>query len=318
MVPKGNGPVMNSTIILFYKYVTIPQPEMTLAWQRRLCTELKIKGRIIIAPEGINATLGGSQEAIDQYQQTMDTHPLFGGIDFKTSPGGAEDFPRLRILLKDEIVRLGISPTELQASDGGRHLTPSEAHELLNHKPDDLVILDARNRYESQIGTFTGSLTPPIDNFRDLPAYIDAHVEEFKDKTVLMHCTGGIRCERASAYLKSKGVAKEVLQISGGIHRYVEQYPNGHFRGKNYVFDGRIALKANDDIVGRCAHCDVPYDDYSNCINTRCNKQILSCPSCLAQFKNSCSEQCSQLVMAGTVTLRAIPRKSSTPSAEAL
>ncbi len=305
---------MNSMIILFYKYVSIPSPERIVAWQRRLCTELKLKGRIIIATEGINATLGGTQEALARYQATLEEHPLFGGIDFKTSEGSAADFPRLRIVLKEEIVRLGIKPSELLATDGGKHLTPQEAHELISENPKNLVLLDGRNGYESQIGTFKGAVTPPIDNFRDFPAYIDKNLEQFKDKQVLMFCTGGIRCERASAYLKEKGVAQEVFQISGGIHRYVEAFPDGHFRGKNYVFDGRIALAVNSDIVGRCAHCDVPYDEYTNCINTRCNKQILSCPSCIGKLHNSCSAHCSQLVTSGAVTVRALPRKTATLS----
>lgn len=295
-------------ILLFYKYVAIEYPKQVLNWQKKLCAELGLKGRIILAHEGINGTVAGTIEATEQYSKAMLEHPLFGGIDFKESPGYVSDFPRMRIVVKDEIVHLGLDPQALRPEDGGRHLTPQEAHELMSQKPDDLIILDTRNNYESRIGIFKDAIKPDIANFRDFPAYIDQHLEQFKDKTVLMYCTGGVRCERATACLNVKGVAKEVLQIEGGIHRYIEQYPKGHFIGKNYVFDARVAVPVSEDILGTCDTCGVPFDDYSNCINAMCNKQILSCPPCLAQLKNTCSERCSELVRSGSVVIRVINR----------
>jgi len=298
-------------ITLFYKYVPIDQPNQIMAWQKKVCQELGLKGRIILATEGINGTLGGSRESIASYEAAMTEHPLFGGIDFKHSPGSVEDFPRLRIVVKDEIVRLDLDKELFNVTGGGAHLTPQQAHELISAKPEDLIILDGRNDYESRIGAFTGAIKPPVQNFRDFPAYIDQQAEQFKDKTVLMYCTGGIRCERASAYLKSKGTAKQVLQISGGIQRYLEQFPDGHFRGKNYVFDARIAMKTNDDILSSCDTCETPYDDYSNCVNMRCNKQILSCDVCTHKFTNTCGERCAELVTTHQVAVRRLARKRS-------
>jgi predicted sulfurtransferase len=306
-VLKGQIDTMEK-ILLFYKYVPIEYPKQILNWQKKLCAELGLRGRIILAHEGVNGTVAGALEATDRYKQAMLEHPLFAGMDIKESPGYTSDFPRMRIVIKNEIVNLGLDPQVIKPENGGRHLTPQQAHDLMDKKPDDLVILDGRNNYESRIGIFEGAVKPNIDNFRDFPAYIDNHADTFKDKTVLMYCTGGIRCERASAYLKSKGVTKEVLQIEGGIHRYIEQYPNGHFKGKNYVFDARVAVKVTDDILGTCDMCDVPFDDYTNCINAMCNKQILSCPSCLAQLKNTCSERCAELVRSGRVVVRVINR----------
>lgn len=301
------------TVTLFYQYSLIKEPNALAAAQRKLCTKLGLKGRIIIACEGINGTLGGTRAAITAYQQEMLKHPLFAAIDFKDNPGHPDYFPRLSIKVKEEIVKMGISPEKLSAEDAGVHLSPQEAHALLDSNPEDLIILDGRNNYESRIGTFRKAVTPDIDNFRDFPAYIDNHTEQFKDKRVLMFCTGGIRCERASAYVKSKGVAKEVYQITGGIVRYVEQFPDGHFRGKNYVFDARVAVKVNDDILGSCDSCGIPYDEYTNCVNAFCNKQILSCPDCLKQLKNTCSERCAQLVQSQQVVIRTIDRKVPTP-----
>jgi predicted sulfurtransferase len=291
-------------VLLYYKYVAIQYPKQVQKWQAALCAELKLKGRVIIATEGINGTLAGAPEALEAYKQAMEAHPLFGGIDFKDSEGASENFPRMRIVVKDEIVRFGIAPDALRAEDGGRHLTPAQAHELLSQHREDLVIFDGRNNYESRIGAFAGAITPDLQTFREFPAYIDNNIEQFKDKTVLMYCTGGVRCERLSAYLKTKNVAKEVVQIQGGIHRYAEQFPNGFFKGKNYVFDARIAMKVSDDILGTCDLCSVPCDEYTNCINTRCNKQIIACDACLQAYNITCGKTCYDLVTTGAVKVR--------------
>src|SRR3989338_1798118 len=134
-----------SAIILFYKYVAIVEPGRIVKWQRDLCESLGLTGRIILATEGINGTLGGSDQAVEQYIDAMEQHALFGGIDFKKSAGTGNDFPRLRIVIKDEIVRMGVPAAELTVADGGKHLTPQETHELLTKRPENLVVLDTRN-----------------------------------------------------------------------------------------------------------------------------------------------------------------------------
>ena len=245
-------------IILFYKYIAIEYPKQIMKWQKEICQNLGLMGRILISHEGINGTLGGSTDNLEQYKNLMSAHELFGEIDFKESSGAPECFPRLSVKVRNEAVSLGIPYDHLTPRNGGRHLTPQETHQLLTEKPEDLIILDARNNYEWAVGRFENAITPPIENFRDLPHYLDKNLDTFKNKQVLMYCTGGIRCERATAYLNEKNVAKKVYQIKGGIHRYVEQYPDGFFRGKNYVFDGRIAVKINDDILGSCALCAQP------------------------------------------------------------
>lgn len=283
-------------IILFYKYIEIAYPKQIMKWQQQLCQELQLKGRILISHEGINGTLGGSADSLNLYKNHMADHELFGNIDFKESPGGPECFPRLSVKVRNEAVSLGIPYDQLTPRNAGQHLTPTQTHELLTNKPEDLVILDARNNYEWEIGKFENAITPNIENFRDLPHYLDTNIDQFKDKQVLMYCTGGIRCERATAYLNEKNVAKKVYQMDGGIHRYAEQYPDGFFRGKNYVFDGRIAVKINDDILGSCAICRKPCDDYYNCLNAMCNKHFVSCTPCIERLHKTCSEQCQHLI----------------------
>ncbi len=292
------------TIILFYKYISIDDPHGVMRWQQKLTSELGLKGRIILAREGINGTLGGDTERIEQYKNLMLDHPLFTNIDFKEAPGNESAFIKMRIVVKKEIVRMDLDPQQCKAADGGIHLKPRDAHTMISEKPTNLVLLDARNSYESRIGTFAGAITPNIYHFRDLPAYIDNNLEQFKDKKVVMFCTGGIRCERASAYLKSKGVTQEVYQIEGGIHRYIEQFPNGHFRGKNYVFDGRLSVKVTDDILGSCALCGKAYDEYNNCMNASCNKHFIGCPPCIIKYAATCSQKCQELLSTNQVHQR--------------
>lgn len=296
-------------LLLYYKYVTIPQPNATMLEQKKFCQLHNIKGRILIAPEGINGTIAGTKEAIEAYRLFMDSHPLFSDIDFKETLGSAEYFPRLRTVVKKELINFRVPFEQRPHEKTGQHLTPEQVHALLQNKPENLVVLDARNNYESAIGTFQGAITPNIDNFRDLPGFIEKNVALFKDKHVLMFCTGGIRCEPASAYLNNLGIADKVYQIEGGICRYVEQFPDGYFRGKNYVFDGRVAVRITDDVLSQCYLCRIPCDEYTNCINASCNKQILACDTCLANFNTTCSAVCKKLVEDNAVVIRKIFRK---------
>jgi predicted sulfurtransferase len=307
----NQGEFMKNKIILFYKYIDIKYPGEIRTWLHELCESLNLKGRILIACEGINGTVGGAPENIHKYVEAMNEHPLFGDIDFKESLAEGEIFPKLKVKVRPEAVTLGIDSRELTPKDGGKHLTPDETHKLLEEKPEDLVILDARNEFEARIGKFTNAIVPEIRYFRELPKYIDDNKELFKDKQVLMYCTGGIRCERATTYLKSKNIAKEVYQIEGGIHRYIEKYPDGHFRGKNYVFDGRIAVRANDDILSNCELCQITCDDYTNCVNVLCNKQFIVCADCTTKYQNSCSTKCQKLVQEKKVDVRTIPAKTA-------
>lgn len=284
-------------ILLFYKYVQINDPEAVRTWQLELCKKLGLKGRIIIAHEGINATVEGDVEATKEYELAHNAHPLFGNIDFKDSivNGSYDYFPRLKISVKPEIVHIGL-PDQAKLENTGVHLKPNEVHELLNQQPDDLVVLDGRNYYEARVGAFRNAITPKIEYFREFKEYIDSNLDTFKDKQVLMYCTGGIRCERASAYLQEKGVAKTVYQIEGGIHRYVEQYPDGHFRGKNYVFDARVAVPVTNDILTQCDLCGVSCDSFENCRNAQCNNQFIACEECQKSYNNACSSSCKELL----------------------
>lgn len=296
-------------LLLYYKYVTIAQPNATMLEQKKFCQAHNLKGRIIIAPEGINGTIAGSKESVEAYKRFMDEHVLFANIDFKETVGSAEYFPRLRIVVKKELINFQVPFEQRPHEKTGQHLKPHEVHDLLTNKPENLVVFDARNAYESAIGVITGAIKPEINNFRDLPGFIEKNVALFKDKQVLMYCTGGIRCEPASAYLNNLGIAQKVYQIEGGIVRYVEQYPDGYFRGKNYVFDGRVAVSVTNDILATCFTCPAVCDEYTNCINAQCNKQIIQCPSCLENLNTTCSDICKKLVADKAVVIRKVHKK---------
>ncbi len=291
-------------ILLFYKYVDIEHPKRILKWQYKICQDLKLTGRILIGKEGINGTVGGTNENTERYKQIMSENTLFADVEFKQSNGNAECFPKLLIKIRDEIVTLGVPSDKLTPKTGGIHLNADQTHQLISENPNDLVILDTRNDYEWEVGKFENAITTPIKNFKELPEYIDNNLEQFKNKQVLMYCTGGVRCERATAYLNEKYVAKQVYQIEGGIHKYTEKYPNGYFRGKNYVFDGRIALKINDDVLGKCYVCKTSCDEYTNCINVLCNRHFICCIQCLDTLQNTCSLECKTLVSEKKVKTR--------------
>ena len=296
-------------VLLFYKYISIEYPKRFVKWQKQLCHTLNLTGRILISEEGINGTVGGTHLNIERYKAVMKEQELFSDIQFKESPGNAECFSGLYVSHRDAIINLGLNTKNIQAKDRGVHLEPDAAHALMSTGSQNVVILDARNHYEWKIGRFINAITPPINNFRELPTFIEQNLEIFKDKQVIMFCTGGIRCENASAYLKSKKIAQEVYQIKGGIHTYVEKYPNGLFRGKNYVFDNRVALKVTDDILATCSLCNCPNDDYTNCLNARCNRHFISCPACIELFNNSCSLACKELILHNQVKKRNVFHK---------
>jgi predicted sulfurtransferase len=296
-------------IIIYYKYINIDSTKDLLDWQKELCSKLNLKGRIIIAKEGINSTLAGDESDIENYKNEMLNHYLFYDLDIKESYGNYNPFPRLSIKIKNEIVNLGIDPELISASNHGEYLTPTQAHEFISkYDEDNSVILDTRNNYESRIGSFQYAIKPNINYFRELPKFIDENEHIFKDKDVLMFCTAGVRCERATSYLKSKNIARNIYHIKGGIQRYIEQYPDGYFRGKNYVFDGRIAVKVTKDVFGKCDHCFIAYDDYSNCINAECNKHILVCNNCKDYYHNTCSKECLYLVENNKVNIRKVKK----------
>jgi UPF0176 protein len=281
---------MSYPVILFYKYVEIADAEVFAGIQRALCQSLELKGRILIATEGINGTLAGAAERIDRYVDELKSDPRFSDIEIKVSSGDAGTFPKLVVKVRREIVTLNAGPI---APDRENHLSPSEWKQMMEANPD-VVLLDIRNRFESDAGRFTNAVACDIEHFRELPEFTE-RLEVLKEKTVLMYCTGGIRCEKASTLFKQKGF-KNVYQLHGGIAAYQEQFGNEHWEGECFVFDQRMTVRVKEGLVqiGRCAHTGRPTSRFVNCLHDPCHKLfILSeeaeaekadyrlCPECL-------------------------------------
>ncbi|MDQ4503785.1 rhodanese-related sulfurtransferase [Sinomonas sp. ASV322] len=277
-------------IVLFYCFTPLADPEAVRLWQRTLCEGLGLRGRIIISRHGVNATVGGELGAVKRYVRATKEYPGFRGIDVKWSEGGAEDFPRLSVKVRPELVSFG-APDELEVGDdgvvgGGARLTPEALHELVDAKRaagGDVVFFDGRNAFEAKIGRFKGAIVPEVETTRDFVRELESGVyDELKDKPVVTYCTGGVRCEVLTSLMRSRGF-QEVYQLDGGIVRYGEAFGDkGLWEGSLYVFDRRMHLEFSgaSATIGSCARCDAPTSDFHNCANPACRELTLFCASC--------------------------------------
>jgi UPF0176 protein len=278
-------------VILFYKYVPIRNAEAFATAQRALCSSLELKGRLLIASEGINGTLAGPAEGVNRYVALLKADARFADIEIKISAGDAGTFPKLVVKVRLEIVTLNAGSI---TPDKDNQLSPVEWKRMMEDSPE-AVLLDIRNRFESDAGKFENAVVCDIEHFRELPQYVD-RLQGLKDKTVLMYCTGGIRCEKASALLRGKGF-KNVFQLHGGIAAYQEQFGNEHWQGECFVFDQRMTVRVEEGLVqiGRCAHTGRATSRFVNCLHDPChklfilsaeaeseNRDHLLCPECLA------------------------------------
>lgn len=276
-----NMQTKNYQVLLFYKYVKIENPQQIMNDQRVLCEELGIKGRIIIAEEGINGTVEGLVENIKKYISRVHKNKLFEDIKFKKSKGTGNAFRKLIVRVRPEVVtvKIPIDP----AVQTGKYITASKLHNWIEQKKE-IYIVDMRNDYEYISGHFENFIPSTIHNFFDLPDVLPK-LQHLKNKTIVTVCTGGIRCEKASGFLLMNGF-KDVYQLKDGIQTYMEKYPNEHFLGKLYVFDNRLTIGFNTQdpkhkIVGKCFECAVSCDSYVNCEYDMCHFHHIRCIDCL-------------------------------------
>lgn len=271
---------------MYYKFVPVADPAMTMRWQRELCRRLALKGRVIVAPQGINGTLGGDIENLREYKREMNRSILFKGITYKWSDGQGVEFPRLSIKVKDELVAFKASE-QIQVNakgvvNGGQHLKPEQLHQLVAER-QDVVFFDGRNAYEAAVGRFKNAIVPNTKTTRDFVKELDSgKFENLKDKPVVTYCTGGVRCEILSSLMKQRGF-KEVYQLDGGIVKYGQTYgDDGLWEGSLYIFDQRMNQRFSDHSkdIGDCVHCQSKTSHYMNCANPACNRLVLVCQSC--------------------------------------
>lgn len=289
---------MKHEILLYYKYTTIHNPEKMRDEQRALCEKLGLTGRIIVAKEGINGTVEGLTENTQKYIDAMSKKRNFKTMHWKRSEGTGTAFPKLSVKVRDEIVSLHLSKKQDvdPRKTTGIHLTPEKLRTWYE-KGEKFTVIDMRNDYEHKVGAFAGSICPPMKNFRDLPKVLPK-LKKFASDKVLTVCTGGVRCEKASGYLKKNGF-KNVYQLDGGIVSYMEKYPGLDFKGSLYVFDGRVTMAfdpktGSREIIGICEKCKVSTENYEDCGNDFCHKQMLVCSDCVVKSggRAYCSKKC--------------------------
>ena len=279
----------------FYKYHQIKNTSLFRDHLYLMWEKLDVLGRIYIASEGINAQLSMPSQNLNEFKTKLDSIDFLKEIRLNVAVEQDDfSFLKLKVKIRNKIVADGLSENSFDLSNNGTHVNASEFNTLIEN-PNTLLV-DMRNHYESEIGHFDGAILPDVDSFREsLPIIEKKFAKHKKSKNIVMYCTGGIRCEKASAFLKHKGYEK-VYQLDGGIIEYARQVDqkkiNNKFLGKNFVFDHRRSEAVSDEIIANCHQCGEKCDTHINCANEACHLLFIQCEKCAKEFNNCCSEEC--------------------------
>lgn len=281
--------------LLYYCYSAIENAEQFAADHLKFCKSLNLVGRIIVADEGLNGTVSGTVEACRQYMDAVHADPRFSKTEFKIDEVEEPSFIKMHCRYKAEIVHSGLRDPNIINPEKrtGIHLEPKDFMEMKDR--DDVVVLDVRSNYEHNLGKFKNAITLDIENFRDFPAKIN-ELAKYKDKKILTYCTGGIKCEKASALLLHEGF-ENVYQLHGGIIKYGKEAGGKDFEGKCYVFDNRVAVDVNSvnpEVISRCRNCDAVTPKMINCANPECNEHFTQCDECGWKMDGCCSDACQE------------------------
>jgi len=284
----------NYRVLLYYNYVHIENPEEYAAEHLDFCKELGLKGRILVAKEGINGTVSGTVEQTDHYMDTMHNDPRFADMTFKVDEHDGHAFKKMHVRPRNELVTLRLEEDVNPLRTTGNYLEPEEFYEAM--QDEDTIVLDARNDYEYDLGHFRGAIRPDIGTFRELPDWVKENKEMLEGKRILTYCTGGIRCEKFYGWLLEEGF-EDVSQLHGGIVTYGKdpQVQGELWDGKCYVFDERISVPVNQKehvVVGRDYFDGEPCERYVNCANPECNKQILCSEENEHKHLRGCTHEC--------------------------
>jgi UPF0176 protein len=296
---KMHSSTESRTTLSFYKYHHINDPakfrdELFLAW-----SELDILGRIYLAKEGINAQLSVPSSSFEDLKKLIYSIPFLNGIRLNVAvDDNGKSFFKLKILVRNKIVADGINDPSFDVTNSGTHVSAEEFNILADQS--DTIIVDMRNHYESEVGHFRNAITPDADTFRDELTMVTNILQGKQEKNVIMYCTGGIRCEKASAWMKHKGF-EHVFQLDGGIIEYArqvkEQGLENKFVGKNFVFDERLGERISDDVVAACHQCGQPCDNHTNCKNDGCHLLFIQCEECARKYDGCCSDECKEIIL---------------------
>ncbi len=282
----------------FYKYVQLPNPHQYRDQLYADLFKLGVFGRIYVAHEGVNAQISVPDKNFDAFEHYIDNSPELSGerLNIAVDDNG-KSFFKLKIQVRSKIVADGLNDSTFDVTNRGVHLKAEEFNKLANDP--NTIIVDMRNHYESEVGHFENAICPDVDTFREALPVVEDILQDKKDKNIVMYCTGGIRCEKASAYYKHKGFEK-VFQLEGGIIEYARQVKNlgleNKFKGKNFVFDERLGERISEDIISVCHQCGEKADTHTNCLNDGCHLLFIQCEKCAAKFEGCCSTECQEII----------------------
>jgi UPF0176 protein len=286
------------TTISFYKYHRIDDPPTFRNQLYTMLDTIGVKGRIYLATEGVNAQISVPTQNLDVFRETLYSIPFLNGIRLNIAVNDdGKSFFKLAIKVRSKIVADGLDDASFDPADTGAYLN-AEAFNTLTDQADTILV-DMRNHYESEVGFFEGAIRPDVETFREELQLVEDILKDNKDKNVVMYCTGGIRCEKASAWVKHLGF-KNVFHLNGGIINYAKEVkekglPN-KFKGVNFVFDERLGERVSEDIVAKCHQCGAPCDTHANCANDACHLLFIQCPACAEKYQSCCSTKCRDFI----------------------
>lgn len=286
------------TTLSFYKYFHILDPRSFRDSLYVLLEDIRVYGRIYVADEGVNGQISLPTDKLDEFRERIYSIPEMNGIRLNIAvEDDGKSFYKLTIKVRKKIVADGLDDSTFDVTKRGKHLSAREFNELTENP--DTVVVDMRNYYESEVGHFEDAICPDVLTFREALPVVADMLKDRKDKPVIMYCTGGIRCEKASAYMKHQGYEK-VYQLDGGIIEYAHQaekegLPN-KFKGKNFVFDDRLGERISEEVIARCHQCGEPADTHINCANDACHVLFIQCTSCAEKYEHTCSDTCKEFM----------------------
>lgn len=283
--------------ISFYRYVKIDDPQALRDELYKQWFEWQCFGRVYVANEGINAQMSIPEMHWEKFVKHLYSYAYFNNVPFKHAvDGNGKSFYKLILKVREKVVADGITDPDFDPADTGKYLNAQEFNAAMEDA--NTIVVDMRNHYESEVGRFEGAFCPDADTFREeLPLVVD-HLKGKEDKKILMYCTGGIRCEKASAYLKYKGF-KDVNHLQGGIIQYAqeikEQALESKFKGVNFVFDERIGERITNDVLSVCHQCGTACDTHVNCKNDDCHLLFIQCENCATEMNGCCTAKCKSI-----------------------
>ncbi len=303
--------------VSFYKFVDITEPNIFRDELYKHLEQLDVFGRIYVAAEGINAQCSVPEHKFHSFEEYLASHDKLSGILLnKAIEDDGKSFYKLKILVKHKILSDGLNNSEFNIYDVADHLDAKSYNEKLNEP--NTVVIDLRNHYEHEVGHFKGAILPDVDTYKESIPVIVRMLDEKRPKNIMLYCTGGIRCEKFSAYLRHKGF-RNIYQLKGGVINYAHQVKQlnleSKFVGKNFVFDDRMGERVTEDVIAHCHQCGKPADSHVNCANDACHLLFIQCESCAVKFNHCCSNECQEVVALPTDLQRELRKGNVHPNA---